>query len=77
MNFYRDHVNGGCAAVAGIRDAISSNCEPRAVGVCLFRSIVDTDPAVGNIPAPVDGDVVAPDEHDSVGARAFSGDALG
>ena len=77
MNFYRDHVNGGCAAVARIRDAISSDCEPRAVGVHLFRSVVDTDPAIGGIFASVGGDVVAPDEHDSVGARALPGDALG
>ncbi len=72
VNFNGDHVNGGCATIPRVRDAISPNGELGAIGVRLFWSIVDADAAIGNVFLPVAGDIVSPDEHNSVGARALA-----
>ena len=77
MDFYCDHVDGWSATVAWVRYAVAADGESCAIGIRLFRSIVDTDPAVGNIASSVYWDIILFDEDNGVGARAFARDALG
>ena len=77
MNFHCDHVDGRGATVTCIRDAVASDRESCAIGICLFGSIVYTHSAVGDILLSVYWDVIALDEYNGVGAFALAQNARG
>ena len=77
MDFYCDHVDGWSATVAWVRYAVAADGESCAIGIRLFRSIVNAYPAVGDISSSVYWDVISFDENDGVGAWALARDALG
>jgi hypothetical protein len=76
MNF-DDHVNGGSTAIPGIGDAIAANGKAGAIGIGLFRVLVDAHASISDVFASVDRDVVSSDEDDHVGAINNARDALG
>ncbi len=77
MNLDCEHINGGGTTIPRIGDAIAANGESSAIGIGLFRTIVDTHPPVWDVFASVDLDVVMSNEDNRVGALANAWDALG
>ncbi len=68
MKFDHDHVNGGGTTIPRICDAIATNGKASAIGIGLFRAIVDTYASVRDIFASVDRDILTSDEDDPIGA---------
>ena len=76
MEFDGDHVNGLHADIAKNVDEVAADCTLCAVGVFLFRAVVDTDVGVGGVAAAISRDLFALDEDNCVGAFTDAGDAL-
>jgi hypothetical protein len=77
MNFDHDHVNGGGTTMTGIGDVIAISGKASAIGIGLFRGMVDTHASIRDVFALVNWDVIVYDEDNCDGAVANSQDALG
>jgi hypothetical protein len=76
MELDSDHVDSGCATVAGVVEEITAHSDSCVVGVLLLQVIIYTDSRMRDVTFAVVWNVLALDENDSVSTFADSGDAL-
>ncbi len=77
MNLDCDHVNDGGITTPGIVEMIAANCEASAIGIGLFRTIVDAHAPVFDVFALVDQDLFLSNEDNCFCALANAWNAMG
>ena len=77
MQLDGEQVDGGCAAVAGVVDPVSANCQSCPVGVLFGWPVAHHDASIRDILPAVGRDFFFVDEEDGVSALDSSRHALG
>ena len=72
-----EEIDGGSSAVAGVVQPVAADGEPCAVWVIFFGSVVDDDPAVGDISPAVEGHVLFWNKENGVSSFDLAGHTLG